>query len=792
MARAGGLPLFVVVNLILFAGLVASAAGTDALKATFSMGGIKGDVTFSQSQGQYSSEVMVNLTGVSATLKWSIRQLPMIYNGNANLSCKAGAVGGVFDPKMAEASADYETNCQLSNSLRFQSCAVGDLSRMLGNLDSNKQEYKYSDSGLMIPISGPYSVMGKALVLYDGDMPKACALIAPTQPMKTFVAVFKGPVAGFVYFRQVDENSDTSVFVDLFFVNGTNSNKDFSWQINQGVVSHDASDPSSYCKKVGQIFNPKNMNDASCSKTMHGKCAIGDMTSKHGKIEVSLATKMQSSTKAAFTDTNLPLSGDDSVQGETLLLFPSDPIQAIACAKIVRLEPKTLKVSFDGSVQEGVTGHFMFTQSSPFDATTAEIKLTGLNKKAQGYHIHAYPSPSYMHLLPNESCTGLIAGDHWNPYNVDIKTSPPAGTGTDDEYEVGDLSGKYGTFLNRSSFSKTVMDYNLPMFGRNSIQGRSLVIHKLKIQDANMRWVCNDLMPEVDKGITYFMKAIANISGPAVKGMVVLEQYLSSSPNVAEVESTIYINIEHSQDSESTSGHRYGVHKNPVGEDASYTDVSRRCMSLEGNFNPYAVYTKGDYSSTCSPTNMLRCESGDLSGKHDPLEVGDGRVFFNDVNLPLFGIDSVAGHGIAVNAKDGGSDRIGCANLIVEGSLYAERSLEFPKKAAFSSFHFADIISKALGIPKWRLFMIRTEEGSVSECMKVKFAIVGNANQVIQPVTKFDDLKQNNPEEFKPYTCNPSTTSGLLPDPSTTSGALCYHSSFLLSIIVVVVVAFMG
>ena len=393
------------------------------------MGGIKGDITFSQSQGQSSSVVMVNLTGVSVILKWSIQQLPMIYNGNANLSCNAGVVGDVFDPKMAKKSADYATNCQPNSGLKFESCAVGDLSIMLGDLNSNNQEENFSDPKLMIPISGPHSVISKTLVLYDGDMPKACALIAPTQPMKTFVAVFKGPVSGFVYFRQVDENSDTSVFVDLFFVNDANSNKDFSWQINQGVVSHDATDPSTYCKNVGEMFNPKNVNDPSCNKSMHGNCAIGDMTSKHGQIEVSLATKMQSSKKAAFTDINLPLSGHNSVLGETLLLFLTDPKQTIACAKIVHLEPKTLKVSFVGRTQEGVDGHFTFKQSSPFDATTAEIKLTGLNKKAQGYHIHAYPSPSYMDLSPNESCTGLVAGDHWNPYNVDIKTSPPAGTG---------------------------------------------------------------------------------------------------------------------------------------------------------------------------------------------------------------------------------------------------------------------------------------------------------------------------------------------------------------------------
>ena len=41
---------------------------------------------------------------------------------------------------------------------------------------------------------------------------------------------------------------------------------------------------------------------------------------------------------------------------------------------------------------------------------------------------------------------------------------------------------------------------------------------------------------------------------------------------------------------------------------------------------------------------MLRCQSGDLSGKHTPFKVGGGRQFYNDVNLPLFGRNSGNDH----------------------------------------------------------------------------------------------------------------------------------------------------
>ena len=100
--------------------------------------------------------------------------------------------------------------------------------------------------------------------------------------------------------------------------------------------------------------------------------------------------------------------------------------------------------------------------------------------------------------------------------------------GTDDEYEIGDLSGKYGSFLNLTLTDKRHIDYNLPLFGRNSIQGRSVVIHKLKIQDKNARWVCNNIIPVVDPATSYVMKATANFTGPTLTGVVLMVSWISS------------------------------------------------------------------------------------------------------------------------------------------------------------------------------------------------------------------------------------------------------------------------
>ena len=42
------------------------------------------------------------------------------------------------------------------------------------------------------------------------------------------------------------------------------------------------------------------------------------------------------------------------------------------------------------------------------------------------------------------------------------------------------------------------------------------------------------------------------------------------------------------------------------------------------------------------------------------------------------------------------------------------------------SAHFADVVSRALNIPKWRLFNIRTEEAEVGKCQKAMFGIIGD------------------------------------------------------------------
>ena len=47
----------------------------------------------------------------------------------------------------------------------------------------------------------------------------------------------------------------------------------------------------------------------------------------------------------------------------------------------------------------------------------------------------------------------------------------------------------------------------------------------------------------------------------------------------------------------------------------------------------------------------------------------------------------------------------------------------------FSS-HFVNIVSKALGIPNWRLFNIRIEKAEVERCEMIKFGIIGKGKLI--------------------------------------------------------------
>ena len=135
----------------------------------------------------------------------------------------------------------------------------------------------------------------------------------------------------------------------------------------------------------------------------------------------------------------------------------------------------------------GVLGTIEFTQASPSDPVETCIDLHDLRGQAGGLHVHELPVTQEARAS-GEACSAT--GGHFNPFNVDAKLGPAAGEGSDDEYEVGDLSGKYGSLAGMEERSECFTDTNLSLFGENSIVDRSVVIHKSLGGD---RWVCANI-----------------------------------------------------------------------------------------------------------------------------------------------------------------------------------------------------------------------------------------------------------------------------------------------------------
>ena len=65
-----------------------------------------------------------------------------------------------------------------------------------------------------------------------------------------------------------------------------------------------------------------------------------------------------------------------------------------------------------------------------------------------------------------------------------------AGT-TSDQFEVGDLSGKFGSLSGQNDFYAEYVDPNIPLFGPFSILDRSVVIHE--DDPDGTRFVCSNI-----------------------------------------------------------------------------------------------------------------------------------------------------------------------------------------------------------------------------------------------------------------------------------------------------------
>ena len=172
------------------------------------------------------------------------------------------------------------------------------------------------------------------------------------------------------------------------------------------------------------------------------------------------------------------------------------------------------------------------------------------------------------------------------------------------------------------------VDMNLPLFGSNSIIGRSVVIDSAE----GLHWIC--------ASIGYsgpVITAEANFFYP-VYGKVIFRQ-LQDSPLS---ETTVLTDLTYSDSSiNSSSHHSWNIHVNPSGRD--FYNWSRRCNSVGDEYNPFDVGHDMSKNSKCSSENPLRCSVGDLTSKSRRISISSFKgalqvkLFYTDLLLPLSG-----------------------------------------------------------------------------------------------------------------------------------------------------------
>ena len=427
---------------------------------------------------------LVNIAG-SNSFPWHVHDYPFPHDGNP-MPCGNPIVGGHYDPFNVGTAPNYNTLC---NQQARQQCEVGDLSGKFGNFPSAASiRETYTDQYL--DLYGVYSILGRSIVIhFENGSRFVCANIRENTYMNeeatqtnVVYSPFRNEFVGNIYFRQHVRN--VSVYTDLVRIVGDENSNGHNWHVHETRLDVAGND----CSVAGPHYNPRNVNVSeaagynvrcgSSNATAQRYCEIGDLSNKGAPFDINSGV-----VKQLYTDTDLPLFTSSEgfyINNRSIVIHTANRTgPRLVCANTTTFQPLEAVARFS---ENGVTGSIRFFQLSPFHPTQVFVYLNGLRSIAAGYHVHAYtvgPGTSPVR------CSNRYAGGHWNPLNVvDFGT-------TSDQFEIGDLSSKFGSLAGQNNFYGEYSDPNIPLFGQYSIIGRSIVIHE--DDEDGTRWICSNI-----------------------------------------------------------------------------------------------------------------------------------------------------------------------------------------------------------------------------------------------------------------------------------------------------------
>ncbi|XP_066247756.1 uncharacterized protein Rsod [Euwallacea similis] len=710
-------------------------------------GGIKGDIRLTQHNRFEPTFINFNLTTARGDLEtrivfgstvagYKIHELPIKpaktvgQNENACLTTKF-----VYNPKKTDMGSvppnGFGTQDQYP---------IGDLSGKLLHRNNasvvvpGSQELNGTFWDVFLPLQGVNSVIHRSLVIYKNTQyptsevvaePWICGAISLYESnfkyqrqIFTTEVIFRYPTVGRMIMRQVKDEpwADTTVMLEyLVHADGAqlNNSADHRWALHESPPGKDFYDWQNRCLSAGDVYNPYKIdydntsNVEQCNLDSIGLCRVGDISKRQGTLEISgkIADSDRVSRKI-WTDVLLPLTGTHSILGKSIVLFddhgPKARGERLACSRIggVYRRKAIVKDWFPNGGELTVKGKIEFLQQTEYDITNVEVDLEGL-QDTSGYHVHITSVEENLEF----PCEATTLYGHWNPLNVDPTSSPVKYQGTPDQYEIGDLSGKFGNLQNATVYKNFYNDTMLPIFGPRSILGRSVIIHKKK---GNKRWVCSTIERGYSPSEAREIRAIASFHHPLgyAYGYLRMKQLIYNDGSSSDT--TIEVKLRHPGDNDRniTRDHNWAIYVNPVGVDAAVKTQATRCVAAGYIWNPFYTQLADPlndelYRQECGPENPLRCYVGDLSARLGTIDIGLQRKVFVDSNFPLEGDVTALGRSIVVLSPDKKGERYACANIEPDYDIIKYVNIERPPR--FVVAQFIGDVREVMGIPEWFL-----------------------------------------------------------------------------------------
>ncbi|XP_053680518.1 uncharacterized protein LOC128731419 [Anopheles nili] len=495
--------------------------------------------------------------------------------------------------------------------------AIGDIDGRVGALRistyAKQAQYPqlFNDRELVLLPSDLYGPSRKLyVVVFDPSHPDtflACAKIRHQKAKTARTLVDGGGMRGEVK----DEHwTDTAVIFEyLIHADGStvNNTADHRWAITDEPPGKDFYDWQNRCVSTGGVYNPFKAAplmgkpwEEVCSSSSAELCRVGDLSNRLGALEIA-GNKREARrvSRRMFIDQNLPLSGHASIVGRSVVIFDDNGPKArgerLACSIVGGYHRRKVVARdwYSNGDPLTIKGKLEIVQQSEYDHTNVEVDFKGLDKNS-GYHVHVAPVEGDLEF----PCEDSTVYGHWNPRNIDIKRSPAPATGSTDEYELGDLSGKFGTLDEATMYEHSYNDTRLPLFGYESIIGRSIVVHK---KEKNRRWACSTLERGYSPNEAREIRAIASFHHPAgyAYGYIRLTQLIGNDNSQSDTIIEVKLRYPGKHDRNVTHNHGWNIWVNPVGVDATVKQVETRCVAAGYVWNPY-------YTQLADPLNVSK------------------------------------------------------------------------------------------------------------------------------------------------------------------------------------------